>query len=156
MKESTQPLYLEGYHRPDYEDKDDAVYDAISDLMSEGRTSRLYRALVRDKKIASFSAGFTGLPGIKYPHLFAYYAFPLPGHGTREVGEAIHIEIERLQKEDISDDELTFIQELSAFVPTPRSAKRFANTYRLVRVLPKPPLSTRFARAWSGWSGRPG
>src|ERR1700732_2379264 len=110
LKESTQPLYLEGYHRPDYQDKDDAVYDAISDLMSEGRTSRLYRALVRDKKIASFSAGFTGLPGIKYPHLFAFYAFPLPGHGTREVGEAIHIEIERLQKEDISDDELKMIK----------------------------------------------
>src|SRR6202045_3814574 len=53
--EKTQPLYLEGYHRPDYKSKDDAVYDAITDLMSEGRTSRLYRALVRDKKIASFS-----------------------------------------------------------------------------------------------------
>jgi len=110
LKERTQPLYLEGYHRPDYESADDAVYDAISDLMSEGRTSRLYRALVRDKKIASFSAGFTGLPGIKYPHLFAFYAFPLPGHTTQEVGDAIHVEIDRLKKEDISDDELKMIK----------------------------------------------
>src|ERR1700733_14369754 len=109
LKEKTQPLYLEGYHRPDYMSKDDAVYDAITDLMSEGRTSRLYRALVRDKKIASFSAGFTGLPGIKYPHLFAFYAFPLPGHTTQEVADAIHVEIERLKKEDISDDELKMI-----------------------------------------------
>src|SRR5258708_33771402 len=68
LKERTQPLYLEGYHRPDYMSKDDAVYDAITDLMSEGRTSRLYRALVRDKKIASFSAGFSALPGNKNPH----------------------------------------------------------------------------------------
>jgi predicted Zn-dependent peptidase len=90
--------------------KDDAVYDAITDLMSEGRTSRLYRALVRDKKIAAFSAGFTGLPGIKYPHLFAFYAFPLPGHTTQEVADAIHVEIERLKKEDISDDELKMIK----------------------------------------------
>ncbi|MGA7321635.1 MAG: insulinase family protein, partial [Candidatus Sulfotelmatobacter sp.] len=110
LKEKTQPLYLEGYHRPDYRTKDDAVYDAITDLMSEGRTSRLYRALVRDKKIASFSAGFTGLPGIKYPHLFAFYAFPLPGHTTQEVADAIHVEIERLKKEDISDDELKMIK----------------------------------------------
>src|SRR6266852_816065 len=110
LKEKSQPLYLEGYHRPDYRNKDDAVYDAITDLMSEGRTSRLFRALVRDKKIAAYSAGFTGLPGIKYPHLFAFYAFPLPGHSTREVGEAIHVEIERLQKEDISDDELKMIK----------------------------------------------
>jgi predicted Zn-dependent peptidase len=110
LLEKTQPLYLEGYHRPDYMAKNDAVYDAITDLMSEGRTSRLYRALVRDKKIASFSAGFSGLPGIKYPHLFAFYAFPLPGHTTQEVGDAIHAEIERLKKEDISDDELKMIK----------------------------------------------
>jgi len=110
LKEKTQPLYLEGYHRPDYRTKDDAVYDAITDLMSEGRTSRLYRALVRDKKIASFSAGFSGLPGTKYPHLFAFYAFPLPGHTPQEVADAIHAEIERLKKEEISDDELKMIK----------------------------------------------
>jgi predicted Zn-dependent peptidase len=110
LKETSQPLYLEGYHRPDYMSKDDAVYDAITDLMSEGRTSRLYRALVRDKKIAAFSAGFSGLPGTKYPHLFAFYAFPLPGHTTQEVADAIHVEIEKLKKEDISDDELKMIK----------------------------------------------
>jgi predicted Zn-dependent peptidase len=110
LKEKSQPLYLEGYHRPDYRTKDDAVYDAITDLMSEGRTSRLYRALVRDKKIAAFSAGFSGLPGTKYPHLFAFYAYPLPGHSTQEVADAIHVEIERLKKEDISDDELKMIK----------------------------------------------
>jgi predicted Zn-dependent peptidase len=110
LREKSQPLYLEGYHRPDYKTKDDAVYDAITDLMSEGRTSRLYRALVRDKKIAAFSAGFSGLPGSKYPHLFAFYAFPLPGHTPQEVGDAIHVEIERLKKEDISDDELKMIK----------------------------------------------
>ena len=110
LKEKTQPLYLEGYHRPDYRDKDDAVFDAITDLLSEGRTSRLYRALVRDKKIASFSAGFSGLPGTKYPHLFAFYAVPLPGHTPQEMGDAIHSEIEKLKKEDISEDELKMIK----------------------------------------------
>jgi len=110
LKDRSQPLYLEGYHRPDYRSKDDAVYDAITDLMSEGRTSRLYRSLVRDKKIASFSAGFSGLPGTKYPHLFAFYAFPLPGHTTQEVADAIHAEIDRLKKEDITDDELKMIK----------------------------------------------
>jgi predicted Zn-dependent peptidase len=110
MYDRSQPLYLEGYHRPDYRSPDDAVYDAIADLMSNGRTSRLYRALVRDKKIAAFSAGFTGLPGNKYPHLFAFYAFPLPGHKPDEMATAIHEEIERLKKEDISDDELKMIR----------------------------------------------
>ena len=110
LQEMSQPLYLEGYHRPDYRTPDDAVYDSIADLMSNGRTSRLYRALVRDKKIASDSAGFTGLPGNKYPHLFAFYAFPLPGHKPDEMAEAIHVEIEKLKKEDISDEELKMIK----------------------------------------------
>jgi predicted Zn-dependent peptidase len=110
LHEMSQPVYIEGYHRPDYLDKDDAVYDAIADLMSEGRTSRLYRVLVRDKKIASVAAGFTGFPGTKYPHLFAFFAFPLPGHTTKEIQDSIHNEIERLKTQDISDEELKMIK----------------------------------------------
>jgi predicted Zn-dependent peptidase len=110
LTERSQPIYIEGYHRPDYRSDDDAVFDAISDLMSEGRTSRLYRALVRDKKIASFSEGLTGYPGVKYPHLFAFLAVPLPGHKPQEMAEAIHAEIDRLKKEDISDEELKMIK----------------------------------------------
>jgi predicted Zn-dependent peptidase len=110
LLERSQPIYLEGYHRPDYRSKDDAVFDAISDLMSDGRTSRLYRALVRDKKIASYAEGITGYPGIKYPHLFAFVAVPLPGHKPEEMAGAIHDEIDRVKKEDISDDELKMIK----------------------------------------------
>jgi predicted Zn-dependent peptidase len=110
LRQSAQPFYIEGYHRPDYRNVDDAVYDAISDLMSNGRTSRLYRALVRDKKIAAFAAGFSGLPGNKYPHLFSFYAVPVPGHTPQELGDAIHAEIERINKEDITDEELKMIK----------------------------------------------
>ena len=35
LRQAAQPFYIEGYHRPDYRNPDDAVYDAISDLMSE-------------------------------------------------------------------------------------------------------------------------
>jgi predicted Zn-dependent peptidase len=110
LRDPSQPIYLEGYHRPSYRDPDDAVYDAITDLMSSGRTSRLYRALVRDKKIASFSAGFSGLPGVKYPHLFAFFGVPLPGHKPQEMAAAIHAEIDRLKTEDMSDDELKMVK----------------------------------------------
>jgi predicted Zn-dependent peptidase len=110
LRQTAQPFYIEGYHRPDYRSPDDAAYDAISDLMSNGRTSRLYRALVRDKKIAAFAAGFSGLPGNKYPHLFAFYAVPVPGHTPQELGDAIHAEIDRIKTEDISDEELKMIK----------------------------------------------
>jgi len=110
LRESTQPLYLEGYHRPSYLDPDDAVYDVISDLLSEGRTSRLYRSLVRDKKIAAVAAGFSGFPGNKFPNLFAFYAVPTQGHTTAELEKAFREEIERIKTQDVSDDELKMVK----------------------------------------------
>lgn len=106
IREATQPFYLEGYHRPDYRDPDDAVYDAIPDIFSNGRTARLYRSLVRDQSIAAEAQGFSGFPGDKYPGLFAVYAVPLPGHTPDQMREAIHKELDRLKNEDVSDAEL--------------------------------------------------
>jgi predicted Zn-dependent peptidase len=106
IREATQPLYLEGYHRPDYRDPDNAVYDAITDIFSNGRTARLYRSLVRDQKIAAAAEGFSGFPGDKYPGLFAFYAVPLPGHTPDELRAAIRKELDRLKTEEISDAEL--------------------------------------------------
>ncbi len=106
IREATQPFYIEGYHRPDYRDPDDAVYDAISDVFSNGRTARLYRSLVRDQRIAAEADGSTGFPGYKFPNLFAFDAVPLPGHTPDEMKVAIHKELDRLKTEDISDAEL--------------------------------------------------
>jgi predicted Zn-dependent peptidase len=110
IREQTQPFYIEGYHRGDYRDPDDAVYDAISDIMSNGRVSRLYRSLVRDQQIAAEAAGFSPFPGSKYPSLFAFYAFPLPGHTPAEMRDAIHKEIDKLKSADVSDEELAMFK----------------------------------------------
>jgi len=106
VREQTQPIYIEGYHRGNYLDPDDAVYDAISDIMSNGRVSRLYRSLVEKQQIAAEAAGFSPYPGEKYPGLFAFYAIPLPGHTPAEMREAIHKEIEKLKTTDVTDAEL--------------------------------------------------
>jgi predicted Zn-dependent peptidase len=106
IREQTQPFFLEGYHRPDYRDPDDAVYDAISDIMSNGRVSRLYRSLVEQQQIAAVAQGFSPFPGDKYPGLFAFYAVPLPGHTPAEMRDAIHKEIDRIKTADVTDDEL--------------------------------------------------
>jgi predicted Zn-dependent peptidase len=106
IRESTQPLYIEGYHRPNYRDPDNAVYGAISDIMSNGRVSRLYRSLVRDQQIAAEAVGESPFPGDKYPGLFFFGAVPLPGHTPREMADAIHKEIEKLKTADVTDDEL--------------------------------------------------
>jgi predicted Zn-dependent peptidase len=106
IREPSQPFYIEGYHRPDYRDPDDAVYNAISDIVSNGRTARMYKSLVRDQKIAADAEGFSGFPGQKYPGLYAFYAFPVPGHTPDEMREAIHKEIDKLKTADVTDEEL--------------------------------------------------
>jgi predicted Zn-dependent peptidase len=106
IKDASQPIYVEGYHRPSYRDPDDAVYDAISDIMSNGRVSRLYRSLVRDQQIAAVAEGASPFPGSKYPSLFLFIAAPLPGHTSAEMRDAIHKEIEKLKTTDVTDAEL--------------------------------------------------
>jgi predicted Zn-dependent peptidase len=110
LQEPSQPLYLEGYHRPDYRDPDDAVYDAIQDIFSNGRTSRLYRSLVEDQQIAAEAEGFSGFPGDKYPGLFAFFAVPNAGHTPEEMRTAIHKEIAKLKTTDVTDAELAMFK----------------------------------------------
>ena len=106
IRDPSQPLYVEGYHRPSYTDPDNKVYDAISDILSNGRVSRLYRSLVRDKQIAAAAEGFSPFPGDKYPGMFVFDATPNPGHTPQEMAIAIHQEIEKLKTTDVSDEEL--------------------------------------------------
>ena len=106
IREQTQPFYIEGYHRPNYRSPDDAVYDAIQDIMSNGRVSRMYRSLVEQQQIAAEAAGFSPFPGDKYPSLFAFFAVPLPGHTPAQMRDAIHKEIDKLKAEDVTDAEL--------------------------------------------------
>jgi len=106
LKLKSQPWYLEGYHTPAMNDPDAILYDMIGDLLSSGRTSRLYKSLVETKQIALNAQGFTGFPGNKYPNLMLFYALTAPGHTADEVGAALSAEIERLKTEPVSTVEL--------------------------------------------------
>lgn len=110
LVDPAQPIYMEGYHRPEGTSADDPVYDVIADVLSSGRTSRLYRSLVRDKKIAAGAGAFNGFPGTKYPTLIVMRAVPTPGHTNAEVQTAIREQLERLKTEPITDDELKMVK----------------------------------------------
>jgi predicted Zn-dependent peptidase len=101
---------MEGYHRPAATHPDNAVYSVIEMLLSNGRTSRLYRSLVRDKKLAAQAAGFNGYPGEKYPNLLTVYAVTTPGHSASTVADPIRAELERLKTEDVPTDELKSVK----------------------------------------------
>ena len=110
LREQSQRWLLVGYKKGSASDPDDAVYDAVTDLLSSGRTSRLYKSLVRDKKIAIQSAGFSGFPGQKYPNLFLFYAMPSQGHTNEECLAVIDEEIKKLKTELVSDEDLKAVK----------------------------------------------
>jgi predicted Zn-dependent peptidase len=110
LREESQRILLIGYKKGSAKDPDASVYDAIEDVMSSGRTSRLYKTLVRDKKLAIQAAGFSGFPGQKYPNLFAFFAVPAQGKTNDECLAAINDEIEKLKKESVTEDELKAVK----------------------------------------------
>lgn len=110
LHETSQPFYLEGYHRPAATDRDDPTYAVISMLLSTGRTSRLYKSMVRDKKIAAQASGFNNFPGGKYPNLFTFFVVPTAGHTAPEMMATIQAELDRIKTEDVPADELKSVK----------------------------------------------
>lgn len=106
LKLASQPWYLEGYHKPAIKHPDNVVYEIIGRLLSNGRTSRLYKSLVEQKQVAISAQGFSGFPGDKFPNLMLLYALTAPGHTVDEVATALRIEIDRIKTEPVSAMEL--------------------------------------------------
>jgi predicted Zn-dependent peptidase len=106
VEDPAQPFVVIGYHKPGIIHPDNAVFDAITDIIGMGRTSRLHKSLVKEKKIAVAASAFQGLPGNKYPGLFLFYAVPAKGHTHQECEEAIYEEVEKLKAELVTSEEL--------------------------------------------------
>ncbi|MDD5434375.1 MAG: pitrilysin family protein, partial [Nitrospira sp.] len=68
-REAQLPYVIYGYHVPNYSDKDHYALDVLSDILSSGKSSRLYRSVVYDKQIA-LSAGGGYTPIQTDPELF--------------------------------------------------------------------------------------
>lgn len=106
MEDPSQPILFMGYHKGDVNDPDYAVYEALSELLAGGRSSRLYTSLVKDKKIALDAGAMFDIGQNKYPGLFLFYAVPNKGNSNAECEAAIDEEIARLQGEPVSAVEL--------------------------------------------------
>ncbi|MDJ0635890.1 MAG: pitrilysin family protein [Xenococcaceae cyanobacterium MO_188.B29] len=102
----SQPWYLEGYHIPGINEPDYPVYEVISQLLSNGRTSRLYQSLVEKQQVALSAQGYNGFPGNKYPNLMLFYALTAPGHSVEDVETALQKEIDKLKNQPVTRTEL--------------------------------------------------
>jgi len=100
-----EPELVIGFHKTAINSPDDEVFDLISSILGQGRTSRLYRSLVLEKQLATQVSTFDA-PGNRYPNLFVLYASSRAPHTAAEVEQALLAELERLKKEPVSPREL--------------------------------------------------
>jgi zinc protease len=92
------------YKIPPAGSADSDALSVLSTILSGGRSSRLYEAIVRQKQLSSgVSAGAVQGRG---PGLFRFTGTPLPGKTPAELEAAIDEEIGRIQSAPIADWEM--------------------------------------------------
>lgn len=101
-----EPMMFIGYHKPSIAHPDDFVFDVIDAVLSQGVTSRLYRSVVREKRLASSIGTSSSVPGARASNLFMISAVPLAPHQPAEVEAAIEEELERLKTDLVEPREL--------------------------------------------------
>ncbi len=104
----SNPYIAISYHIPEIGHPDIYALDVVSSLLSEGRTSRLYKSLIEGKRVAVMAHAYDDIG--KYPNTFTFIAAPRAPHTTAEVESAVYEEIEKLKNLPISDWELQKIK----------------------------------------------
>lgn len=106
LYEDSQPTVALGYHIPSVLHPDFVKLQMLSNILTDGRSSRLTKRLEIDDKLVLSSAFFPGFPGTKYPTLFIFFAMPNSGRTNDEVVKVFDEEMEKIKKNGVSEEEL--------------------------------------------------
>lgn len=101
----SNPYLIIGWHKPTVPNKTDYVLDVISDILTEGKTSRLYKSLVIEKGLAASIDTWNGFPGARYDNLFLITAMPKSPATPEKLEQAIYDEIAKLIN-DLKEEEI--------------------------------------------------
>ena len=80
--------------------------EVLADILGGGATSRLYRDLVVEKKLAVSAGAFYSSRGLG-PARFGVYASPRSGVGMDQIEAAVEDVLEEIRKSGVTDDEVT-------------------------------------------------
>ncbi|MBI5205298.1 MAG: insulinase family protein [Nitrospirae bacterium] len=104
-REAELPYVIGAYHTPGFPDKDSYALEVLGAVLSGGKSSRIYKAIVHEKKLAlSAGADYSGLN--KDPYLFMFEATAAPGKDIRDVENSLYEEIEKIKKEPPAENEV--------------------------------------------------
>ncbi len=99
-----KPMLVTSYRTPSMKTRDARVLDMISTLLSDGKSSRLYKRIVDDKKMA-LQIGAFNYSQEDYG-MYIVYGMPQGETKSEDIIKEIDDEIVKLQKELISEKDL--------------------------------------------------
>ena len=98
------PMMIASYRTPSMKTRDARVLDLISTILSDGKSSRLYKKIVDDKKMALQIGAFNNSQ--EDYGMYILYGLPQGKNTTADLLKEVDEEIVKLQTELISDNEL--------------------------------------------------
>jgi predicted Zn-dependent peptidase len=108
QKEVATPYLGIGWHVPEAKHEDYYALSIFSDILTSGRSSRLYSSLVDKKQLATQL--FTNFGESFDPTLFIIAAVAAKNINENDLEKAIYEEIEKIKKEGITETELQKIK----------------------------------------------
>ena len=122
------PMGLVSYRIPSFKDRDAYVLDMISSILSGGKSSRLYKKMVDDKKV-SVQVQAVNLSFEDYG-IYVILSLPVGENTLQTLYDNIDEEIEKLKSDLISDREYEKLQNEfeNSFISTNSSMSGIANS----------------------------
>lgn len=108
QKDVATPYLMIAYKAPEAKNEDYYALTILSDILSSGKSSRLYSSLVDKKQLAT--QVFTSYDQSFDPSLFQFYAITSKGINETDLEKAIYDDIEKIKKDGISENELQKIK----------------------------------------------
>lgn len=107
-KESEVEMVAIAYKIPDFKDKDQVALSALSELLSSGKSSRLQKVLVNDKKMVNQIYGYN--MENKDPSIFMFLAVGNPGVKAEAIEKELLKIIEDVKNGNITKEEVEKIK----------------------------------------------
>ena len=103
-----KPMMIAAYRTPSMKTRDARVLDFISTILSDGKSSRLYKKIVDDKKMALEIGAFNNSQ--EDYGMYIIYGLPQGEYTTKDLAKEVDDEIVKLQTDLISEKELQKLQ----------------------------------------------
>ena len=99
------PIVDLAWHVPNFRSEDAPALEVLSTILAEGRTSRLYKKLTYERRLAMAAGGDYSYFSLD-PNIFWLYATPLPGQAPEALEQALLAEVELIKSEPVPAEEL--------------------------------------------------